>query len=274
MADDDAGTQASSGPGPGPPPQVLAGNRMSGAAAPPTDKEPGWYPVRTNPNEQTYWDGNDWTGRRRWSAGTGWTEVGGDQLGAVAVPGLVAPGPPGPRLSANPYAPHPTATAPAARPAPGVTLGLMLLIFSAIAMMAGSVTTWISSSSSAGGNVIPGGINQVGRSISAATSGVDAGVSGLIGINGYITLIAAAVVLVFAGLMAVSDDFSVRLVGCAFAVISLGLSIFAVVRLVQKINDAHPLHGVSVNIGWGAILMLAAAVVATLITLYEVTKSR
>ncbi len=141
-------------------------------------------------------------------------------------------------------------------------------------MMAGSVATWISSSSSAGGNLIPGGIPQVGQSVSAATSGVDAGVSGLIGINGYITLIAAAVVLVFAGLMAVSDDRSVRLVGCGFAVVSLGLSIFVVVRLVQKINGTHALRGVSVSVGWGAILLLAAAVVATLITLLEVTKNR
>ncbi len=111
MADDDAGTPASSGPGPGPgpgpgSPQALADARTGGAGAPP--KEPGWYPVRTNPNEQTYWDGNDWTGRRRWSAGTGWTEVGADPRGAAVVPGLAAPGVPGPRLSANPYAPHPT----------------------------------------------------------------------------------------------------------------------------------------------------------------------
>ncbi len=271
MPDDNGG-----GPDAAPPqpesessPQVIADNRPAGAAAPP--KEPGWYPVRTNPNEQTYWDGSDWTRRRRWSAGSGWAEVGGDSLVTSAA---AATAPPGPRLSGNPYAPHPTSTTSAASSLPGVTLGLLLLVLAAVAMMVGSVTTWISSSSSFGGSSVLGGVSGTGQSVSTALSGVDAGISTLIGLNGYITLIAAVVVLVFAGLMAVSDDQSVRLVGCLFAFVSLGLSIFAVVRLVQKINDAHPSHGVSVNVGWGVILVLGAAVVATLVTLFEVTKGR
>jgi hypothetical protein len=150
----------------------------------------------------------------------------------------------------------------------------MLLICSAIAMMVGSVATWVSSSSSIAGGSTLGGVSGVSHTISSTTSGVDVGVSSLLGVNGYITLIAAAVVLVFAGLMAVSDDLSVRIIGCLFAFISLGLSIYVVVRLVQKINDLHPAHGTSVSLGWGAILMLAAAVVATLITLFEITKNR
>jgi hypothetical protein len=104
-------------------------------------------------------------------------------------------------------------------------------------------------------------------------SGVTDGMSSLIGLNGYITLIAAAVVLVFAGLMAVSDELSVRLMGCLFAVVNLGLAIYALVRLAQKLDAAHT-HGVTVGIGWGLILLLGAAVVATLITLYEVTTTR
>ncbi len=263
---DDLGGPAS--PGPGPSAQVIADNPQAAAGAPP--KEPGWYPVRTNPNEQTYWDGHIWTGRRLWSAGTGWTEVGAESQ-AAAAPGVAAPAP---RLSANPYAPHATPTTSVARPAPGVTLGLLLLVLSALAMMVGSVATWISSSSSVAASSVLGGTSGVGQTVSTASSGVDAGISSLVGINGYITLIAAVVVLVFAGMMAVSDDHSVRLIGCLFAFVSLGLSIFAVVRLVQKINDAHPSHGVSVNVGWGVILVLAASVVATLITLFEVTKSR
>jgi hypothetical protein len=267
MANDEVGGPVS--PGSEPSAQVIADNRPAGAVAPP--KEPGWYPVRTNPNEQTYWDGRDWTRRRNWSAGAGWTEAGADSLVTSAAPGVAVPGP---RLSANPYAPHATSTTSLARPAPGVTLGLLLLILSAVAMMVGSIATWISSSSPVGGSSILGGISGVGQTVSTASSGVDAGISNLIGINGYITLIGAVVVLVFAGMMAVSDDKSVRLIGCLFALVSLGLSIFAVVRLVQKINDAHPTHGVSVNVGWGVILVLGASVVATLITLFEVTKGR
>lgn len=266
MANDDVDGESAAG-GPGPSPQVLSEDRQPGAAAPP--KEPGWYPVRSTPNEQTYWDGTDWTRRRRWSAGAGWTEIGADAVAASS--GAV----PGARLSANPYAPHPTSTAVASQAAaPGVTLGTLLLILSAVAMMFGSVTTWISTSSSFGGGVLFGGSAGSIHTSSSAVSGVTEGISSLIGINGYITLIAAAVVLVFAGLMAVSDEWSVRLVGCLFALVSLGLSIYAVVRLAQKLNQAHTPHGVSVNVGWGVILVLGAAVVATLISLFEVTRNR
>jgi hypothetical protein len=269
MADGEEGESGPVEDGPGPSPQVLAGNRQAGGTAPP--KEPGWYPVRANPNEQTYWDGTDWTGRRRWSAGTGWTEVGADAVVTTAAP---AAGFSGPRLSANPYAPHPATSAQAAPSAPGVTLGILLLVATSVAMMVGSVGTWISSSSSLGGTSLFRGTAGAPLTVSSTVSGVADGISNLVGVNGYITLIAAAVVLVFAGLMAVSDDWSVRLIGCLAALASLGLSIYAVVRLAQKLNQLHAPHGVSVNVGWGVILTLGAAVGATLIGLFEVTRNR
>ena len=270
MADGAEGESEPVEAGPGPSPHVLAENRQSGGSTPP--KEPGWYPVRANPNEQTYWDGTDWTGRRRWSAGTGWTEVGPEALASSGAPAVASAGP---RLSANPYAPHPATAAPAVRSAaPGVTIGVLLLVAASVAMMVGSVTTWISSSTSFGGTSLFGGTGGAGQTVSTALSGVQDGISGLIGINGYMTLIAAAVVLVFAGLMAVSDDWSVRLIGLVFALASLGLSIYAVVRLAQKVNHAHAPHGVTVSVGWGVILTLGAAVIATLIALVEVTRSR
>jgi hypothetical protein len=43
---------------------------------------------------------------------------------------------------------------------------------------------------------------------------------------------------------------------------------------VQKINAAHPLHGTTIGIGWGVILVLGAAVLATLVTIAELTRSR
>jgi hypothetical protein len=240
---------------------MSAEHRAPGAAAPP--KEPGWYPVRANPNEQTYWDGSDWTRRRVWNAGTGWAEVGGD----AALSGAGSA-----RLSANPYAPHPaTPVAATVRTQPGVTIGLFLLAVSAIGIMFGSVTTWISSSSSLSSGSVFGGITITA---SGTASGVDPGISTLIGINGYVTLIAGVVVLVFAGLMMVSEETSVRLVACLFSLVALGLSIFAIVRLVQKLNAAHPLHGVSLDVGWGIILVLGAAVLATLLTLFEATQNR
>ncbi len=245
-------------------PQVVPEIRAEGGDAPP--KEPGWYPVRTNPNEQTYWNGSEWAGRRRWSAGTGWTEVGPENAGAVAAVVEVTNGP---RLSANPFAPHPAAPTQAAV-APGVTLGLFLLLVSAVAMMVGSVTTWISSSTSVSGSLFSG----VAFSTSSAASGVDQGISNLIGFNGFITLIAGTVLLLFAGLMMVSEERSLRIVTCFFSVVSLGLSIFVMVRLIEKLRAVHPIHGITFNVGWGAVLVLGAAVVATLVSLLEVSRNR
>lgn len=268
MADGEEGESPPGEAEPGPSPQVIAESRQAGGAAPP--KEPGWYPVRTNPNEQTYWDGTDWTRRRRWSAGTGWTEAGPDAMAtSAAQTASVA----GPRLSANPYAPRPTSTATVARPAPGVTLGILFLICSGVAMMVGSVTTWISSNASFGGSLF-GGIAGSGHTVSNAVSGVTDGMSSFLGINGYFTLIAGAVILVFGGLMAVSDDLSVRIVGLLFSLAGLGVSIFAVVRLSQKLSATHTARGVTLSVGWGVILTLGAAALATLITLFEVTRNR
>lgn len=270
MADGEEGESPPGEAPPGPSPQVIAENRQAGGAAPP--KEPGWYPVRTNPNEQTYWDGTDWTRRRRWSAGTGWTEVGADAVATSAAPAAAVAGP---RLSANPYAPYPsTSVSGAARPAPGVTLGILILICSGVAMMVGSVTTWITSNTALGGNSLFGGVVGTNHTVSAALPGVADGVSSFIGLNGYMTLIAGAVILVFGGLMAVTDDLSVRIVGLLFALASLGVSIYAVVRLSQKLSQIHTVRGVTLSVGWGVILTLGTAAVATLITLFEVTRNR
>src|SRR5580704_19484410 len=68
-----------------------AGTSRGDASA--SNKDPGWYSVGTNPNEQSYWDGRQWSGARHWVAGTGWMEGSGASGGPVT-----------PRLNANPYA--------------------------------------------------------------------------------------------------------------------------------------------------------------------------
>jgi hypothetical protein len=263
LAEDDAESPTAPASDNEAPPQLTADTRAAAAAAPP--KEPGWYPVRTNPNEQTYWDGRDWTGRRRWSPGVGWTEVGGE---ADAMGSVVANGP---RLSTNPYARHPTTSIAAPAAAPGATVGLLLMLASGIAVMLGSIATWISVTAGTSGLFSLGGFHV---SATATTNGVDPAISALIGINGYVTLTGGVVVMLFAGLMMTTDEVSIRIVACFFAVVTLGLAIYAVVRLVQKINAAHPLHGTTIGIGWGVILVLGAAVLATLVTIAELTRSR
>jgi hypothetical protein len=41
---------------------------------PPRAQNPGWYQVGATNNDQGFWDGQDWTARRRWE-GAGWTDV-------------------------------------------------------------------------------------------------------------------------------------------------------------------------------------------------------
>jgi len=42
--------------------------------APPTNQARGWYQSGATNNDQAYWDGQAWTGRRRWD-GAGWVDV-------------------------------------------------------------------------------------------------------------------------------------------------------------------------------------------------------
>jgi predicted permease len=88
-------------------------------------------------------------------------------------------------------------------------------------------------------------------------------------VNGYVTLTAGAVLMVFAGLMMVSDDAGIRIFAALFSLVAVGLGIYVVVRLLQKINEVHVPNGASVDIGWGALLVLGAAVVAAVIAISE-----
>ena len=254
MADEDARPPTSTSP-------VVPSPEGSSGSPP---KEPGWYPVRSNPNEQTYWDGTDWTRRRRWGVGTGWTEVG---FTPDFVP-VAEPEGPAPRSSANPYASRtpPRSLAGVASGGPSVTVANFILLASGITVMLASVTTWIASTVSAGGALSGSGASL---SLSSTTSGVDPSISNVIGVNGYVTLTAGAVLIVFAGMMMISDDAGIRLLAALFALATVGLAIYVVVRLLQKINAAHVPHGASLDIGWGAILVLGASFVAALVAISE-----
>src|ERR1700722_1576772 len=112
MADEEGGNEQLAG---------IDANWAVGSEANP--KKPGWYPSRTNPSDQTYWDGQQWTGRRRWTAGKGWL-VSGD--GPLDDPHDSTPRPPRPRFSANPY----VGAVPSKSKGTGFTfnLGVLLLL--------------------------------------------------------------------------------------------------------------------------------------------------
>ncbi len=54
--------------------------------SPGSDRPPGWYPVQGKVNQEAYWDGAEWTGRRVWS-GTAWVEVPAGAGGPTSAPG-------------------------------------------------------------------------------------------------------------------------------------------------------------------------------------------
>jgi hypothetical protein len=193
----------------------------------------------TNPNDQSYWDGQTWTGRRHWTV-NGWAEQGG-----AAAPGR--------RMSSNPYAPPASARAGSAPTS--LNLGVLLLLISAIALMFGSVGSWIRLSGSAGILTFHGSLN-----------GIDPGISQLIGINGYVTLVCGIVLLVFGGLALTNDDMTLAVLTFIVAAGTVVVAAYDMFRVVQKINVTTPAHS-SISVGAGLICVLSAAVLAIIVTI-------
>lgn len=242
MAEDDAGNAQ----------PVVTGPEaaLNGTGANP--KELGWYPSRTNPSDQTYWDGLNWTARRRWTAGQGWI-VAGDAPEAMSDSN---PPPPAPRLSANPYLS--VARAPARSAATGFTfnLGVLLLLVCGVALMYGSVGAWVHVS----GNV---GID----SLHVSFNGIDPGVSTLIGVNGWVTFIGGTLIVIFACFEMTSAELQLSILTTLIAAATAVFAIYDMFRIVQKISQVPSTASADVTVGWGLICVLSAAVVATLIAI-------
>lgn len=207
-----------------------------------TPKEPGWFAIAGNPNEQAYWDGNRWTGERHWVGGIGWADGPGGAAQRVHVTDH--------RMSANPYAVHASATRTS-----GVTLslGALLLMVSGIALMYGSIGAWIHAS----------GLGDLRLSV----VGTDPSISSLIGVNGYVTFIGGVVLLVFGGLSMMSDELLLQWMTALVAFVTLVFAVFDMVRIVQKLTEAPVLIHSNVSVGWGLICVLSAAVLAMLVSL-------
>ena len=216
-------------------------------------KAPGWYPSRTNPSDQTYWDGQNWTGRRRWTAGKGWL-VAGDAPEGVASHDA-NPSQPGPRPSANPYPSMPTSSRSKAT---GFTLnmGVFLLLVSGIALMYGSVGAWVHVT----GNV---GIADLHVSV----NGIDPGVSTLIGVNGWVTFIGGTLLVIFACFEMTSEELQLSILTTLIAAVTTVFAVYDMFRIVQKISQVPSTAGATASVGWGLICVLGAAVLATLVSL-------
>ena len=214
-------------------------------------KEPGWYPSRTNPSDQTFWDGHDWTGRRRWTTGKGWLVAGSAPQGA---PNDASPPTPGPRHSANPY----VGTLPSRSKATGFTfnLGILLLLVCGIALMYGSVGPWVHLSGSIGV-----------ADLRVSLNGIDPGISTLISVNGWVTFIGGILLVVFACFEMTSEELQLGILTTVIAAVTAIFAIYDMFRIVQKISQVPAGLSAEVSVGWGLICVLSAAVLATLIAL-------
>jgi len=242
--EDDVGTSASVSSEP------ELGRHAAGAGP----NAPGWYPTRANPSDQTYWDGENWTARRRWTTGKGWVESGDVPAGASSV---AAPPPSKARLSANPYAPVAASTKATAT---GVTfsLGVFFLLVCGIALMYGSVGSWVHVSGNFGV-----------ANFHASINGTDPGVSALIGVDGWVTFIGGILLVVFACFAMTSEELQLAIFTAIIAGATAVFAIYDMFRIVQKISQVPASAGANVSVGWGLICVLSAAVLATLIAIVK-----
>jgi hypothetical protein len=241
MADEDAGNAQSALAGPDGP--------LGGSEAAP--KAPGWYPDRASPNDQSYWDGQNWTARRRWTSGKGWLVAGDAPPEALhdSSPPSAAP-----RLSANPY----VSMAPARSKATGFTfnLGLLLLLVCGIALMYGSVGSWVHLSGSIGV-----------ADFRVSLNGIDPGISTLISVNGWVTFIGGILIVIFACFEMTSEELQLGVFTTLIAAVTAVFAIYDMFRIVQKISQVPASVSPDVSVGWGLICVLSAAVLAMLIAI-------
>jgi len=226
-----------------------AGAALGGTVG--TPKAPGWYPDRASPSDQSYWDGQSWTAKRRWTSGKGWLVAGDapEEITADASPPL-----PGQRLSANPY----ISTGPVRSRSTGFTLnlGLLLLLACGVALMYGSVGAWIH---------VSGSLSIVDFHVSV--NGIDPGVSTLISVNGWVTFIGGILLVIFACFEMTSEEVLLSVLTTIIAAVTAIFAIYDMYRIVQRISQVPSAVSADVSVGWGLICVLAAAAVALLLAL-------
>jgi hypothetical protein len=214
-------------------------------------KAPGWYPDPTSPTDQSYWDGQHWTAKRRWTAGKGWLVAGDAPLDKA---GTTSPSTRAQRLSANPYLPGGTVRSKST----GFTLnvGLLLLLVCGVALMYGSVGEWVHVSGSLGI-----------ANFHVSVNGIDPTVSSLITVNGWITFIGGILLVIFACFEMTSEEVQLSILTTFIAAVTTIFAIYDMFRIVQKISQVPSTLSADVSVGWGLICVLSAAVLATLIAL-------
>lgn len=160
-----------------------------------------------------------------------------------------------PTVPGNPYQ---QVAGSRAQAGPGtLSAGVVLLMICGVALMLGSVGSWVHVTGSVGGVA----------ALHASVNGTDPAISSLISVNGYVTFIGGIVLLVFDGLALNSDDPFLAVLTALVAAGTMVFAIYDMFRIVQKISQVTTSAGASVSVGAGLICVLSAAVLAMLVAI-------
>lgn len=216
-------------------------------------KAPGWYALRSNPNEQSYWDGESFSGIRHWVGGQGWVEgaLGSASTGKSNPSAVLA------KYSSNPYLDIDDINQLKASTL-SLDVGKYLLLVSGIALIWGSAGPWVRVAKS-----------SVVASTHASISGTASALSTLTGANGWITLMAgcALLLLVVVSIFSGKDAFTITT-----ALVSVAIAVTASYQAYEVVHrvSAHP----GMGIAWGLMCVVAAAALALLVSIGRVISSR
>jgi hypothetical protein len=225
------------------------GHAEGGVALSEETRAPGWYSRGRNPNEQSYWDGEGYSETRVWVGGRGWVE-------GAAAPSASSIGP---TAGSQPTSGVETAPVRRAKVSYGnFSLGGLGLIVVGIALMYGSVSSWITTTVSLGTH-----------SVSASVNGTDPSIVSLIHTNGWITFIAGTVILVFGGLLLLSEDGLFAALALLASLAAVGVSSYDLIRIQEKVSG----HS-GAGIGAGLVCVMAASVLALIISAVRVVKAQ
>ena len=178
-------------------------------------------PGPRQPDDQSYWDGENWTAQKAVDARQGWI-VAGDapRRGGRCEP--AAPARPSVRQSLRPGG------GCARSKSTGFTLqpGVLLLLVCGIALMYGSVGAWVHVSGSVGHRQLPR-IGQRHRP----------GDPTLIGVNGWVTFIGGILVVIFACFAMTSEELQLAILTTVIAAVTAVFAVYDMFRIVQKISQ-------------------------------------
>jgi hypothetical protein len=140
-----------------------------------------------------------------------------------------------------------------------MNVGILVLIVCGIALMVGSVGSWVQVS----GSVT---IASFHASFHSAVNGIDPAISSAITVNGYLTFIGGIVLLLFGGLAMTNEDQSLAIMTFIVAAITGVLAIYDTFRIVQKISQVTTTAGSNLSVGAGLICVLCAAMLAVIVS--------